>query len=303
MNAQRLDEARLFMQELAENPPWLPYEPMLLPLLFSATREDSTASISDLTALIERSQKLAARVLSIANSAMYALESTVTSLQWAVALLGFREVRTLVVMVGAVSAIKAAKLPREFDAASLWKHHLETACAAKALASALQSQIDPKKPVPDEEKLGIAPDEAYAAGLLHDIGKVFLAASRPKAWQAIEELRAGGAMSFAEAEDAYWGMDHSVIGAQLLHQWKLPRLLTDPINWHHAPTLAPVFKPEAKLLAAADCIAHQGVSEAGELPEGAAALMPPGVDQRAVGQAVRAAMSDSKLDALMGLAV
>lgn len=301
MTAGHLEEARLFLRELAESPPWLPYEPTLLPLLFSATREDSTASINDLTALIERSQKLAAKVLTIANSALYALESTVTSLQRAVALLGFREVRTLVIMVGAVSAIKGARLPKAFDAAGLWRHQLETACIAKALVLSLRSRIDPKK-TGQEEQVGFAPDEAYAAGLLHDIGKVVLAAKRPAVWQAVEDSRAGGAMSFTEAEDAYWGMDHSVIGAQLLHQCKLPRLLTDPINWHHAPTLAPVFGAEARILAAADCIAHQGVGNEGELPEAAVALMPPDVDQRAVGQAVRSALADSRLDALMGLA-
>ncbi len=300
MSTQRLEEARSFLQELAENPPWLPYEPTLLPLLFSATREDSTASVSDLTALIEHSQKLAARVLSLANSAMYALESTVTSLQRAVALLGFREVRTLVIMVGAVSAIKSAKLPKEFDSTGLWKHQLNTACIAKALASVLLKEADSTKSGPDE-KLSIAPDEAYAAGLLHDIGKVFLAASRPAVWQAIEDMRVKNGTSFTETEDAYWGMDHAVIGAQVLHQWKLPRLLTDPINWHHASTLAPVFKPEAKLLWAADCIAHQGVGDEGELPAQAAVLMPPGVDPIHLGLAVKTALAENNVDALMGV--
>ena len=300
MSVQHLEDARIFLQELAENPPWLPYEPTLLPLLFSATREGSTTSVTDLTALIERSQKLAARVLSIANSAMYALESTVTSLQRAVALLGFREVRTLVIMVGAVSAIKSAKLPKEFDSTKLWKHQLQTACIAKELASFLLKEAAPDKAAPDE-KLTIAPDEAYAVGLLHDIGKVFLAASRPSVWLAIEDMRVKSGTNFAEAEDAYWGMDHAVVGAQVLHQWKLPRLLTDPINWHHAAVLAPVFKAEAKLLCAADYIAHQGVGDEGELPAQAVALMPPGVDPLRLGLAVKAALAENKVDAIMGI--
>lgn len=300
MNTQRMGEARQFLEELAEKPPWLPYEPTLLPLLFSATREDSTASISDLTALIERSQKLAARVLTIANSAVYALESTVTSLQRAVALLGFRELRSLVIMVGAVSAIKAAKLPREFDGMGLWKHQLQTACIAKALAAALLRE-NPQGQSP-EEALHIAPDEAYAAGLLHDIGKVFLAASRPAIWHAIEDMRLKNNTSFTEAEDAYWGMDHSVIGGQVLNQWKLPRLLTDPINWHHAATLAPVCMAEAKLLSAADCIAHQGVGEEGELPDQAVALLPRNIDLLHLGLGLKAALDKSKVEELMGAA-
>jgi HD-like signal output (HDOD) protein len=251
MPKEKLQEARDFLEELAETPPCLPYEPSLLPLLFAATREGSNASIDDLTVLIERSQKLATRVLSLANSALYALESTVTSLRRAISILGFREVRTLVIMIGAVSAIKGAKLPKGFDAIALWRHQLKTASVAKVLAGALSSSGGPRSEGP-EKRLEMAPDEAYAAGLLHDIGKVFLAASRPQLWEAIEEIRQISSLSFFEAEDEYWGMDHALVGAQVLHYWKLPLLLTDPINWHHAPELAPVFRVEAKLLAAAN---------------------------------------------------
>lgn len=302
MTVQRLGEAHKFLEELSQQPPLLPYEPTLLPQLFAATREDSTASIKDLTNLIEHSQKLAARVLAISNSAMYALESTVTSLQRAVALLGFREVRNLVVMVGAVSAVKAAKLPKTFDRVGLWKHQLMTAGIARALTAFLLETPATQQAAPDD-KLTIAPEEAYAAGLLHDIGKVFLAAGCPAVWQAVEEMSARTGMTFAEAEDAYWGMEHAVIGAQVLHQWKLPRLLTDPINWHHAPSLAPVFKPEAKMLCAANIIAHQGLDSEGNLPGTAAALIPQDVDQASLVGTICAVLEEDTFETLMGIAV
>jgi HD-like signal output (HDOD) protein len=300
MGAQQIQEARLFLQELAEKPPQLPYEATLLPRLFAATRDDATTSLGDLTALIERSQKLAGKVLSIANSAMYALESTVTSLQRAVALLGLREVRGIILMIGMLSAVKSPALPRSFDGMRLWKHHLRTAHIARALVGALQKDDAAKKLAP-KDRPGIAPDEAYATGLLHDIGIAFLASGRPAIWQAIDDLRRKEGTSFAEAENAYWGMDHAVIGAQVLNQWKLPRLLTDPINWHHAATLAPNFAVEARLLCAADLIAHQGVSDKGELPAQAAALLPEGSDALPVGQAVGAALAASSLGELAGM--
>jgi HD-like signal output (HDOD) protein len=300
MHKEKLQEARDFLEELAETPPWLPYEPSLLPLLFAATREGSNASIDDLTALIERSQKLATRVLSLANSALYALESTVTSLRRAVSILGFREVRTLVIMIGAVSAIKGAKLPQGFDATALWRHQLKTAAVAKALAGALSSIAVPDGEDP-ELRLDIMPDEAYAAGLLHDIGKVFLAVGRPQLWEAIEEIRQISSLSFFEAEDEYWGMDHALVGAQVLHYWKLPLLLTDPINWHHAPELAPAFKMEARLLAAANRIAHSGLTEEGALREDARCLMPESVNPLALGAVVKAGIEGADSEALVGL--
>ncbi|MDR2488373.1 MAG: HDOD domain-containing protein [Desulfovibrio sp.] len=301
MNAERLKEARLFFRELVEKPPQLPYEATLLPQLFAATREGSSASLGDLTALIERSQKLATKVLSIANSAVYALESTVTSLQRAVALLGLREVRSIIIMISTLSAIKSPALPAAFDSVRLWKHQLRAALIAKTLAAALIKEAATKE-LPQEDRLLIAPDEAYAAGLLHDIGMAFLAAGRPKVWQAIEDMRVKENIAFVEAEDAYWGMDHAVIGAQVLSQWKLPRLLTDPINWHHAAILSPSFTAEAKLLSAADHIAHHGLGGNGELPEQAAALMPEKADVLLLGQEVKRVLAESPIDAMTGMA-
>ncbi|MDL2207503.1 HDOD domain-containing protein [Desulfovibrio sp. OttesenSCG-928-F20] len=293
MNTVRLEEARAFLEELSDNPPWLPYEPMLLPQLFAATKEDSTASVDDLTLLIERSQKLATRVLSLANSALYALESTVTSLRRAVSILGFREVRTLVVMIGAVSAIKGAKLPKEFDANELWRHQVNTASLAKGLTMAMSSL--------PENGLEMAPDEAYAAGLLHDIGKVFLAAGRPAIWAEIENLRREKNISFFEAENEYWGMDHALIGAQVLHYWKLPLLLTDPINWHHAPDVAPAFGAEARLLAAANLLAHDGLPAEGPLPDFVLAMLPAGVNPEKAATIVREAVAKTRSEYLAGM--
>lgn len=298
MSKERLEEARAFLEDLAEHPPVLPYEPTLLPLLFAATRDDSNASVDDITALIESSQKLASKVLSLANSAAYGLESTVTSLRRAISILGFREVRTLVVMVGAVSAIKGVKLPKTFDATGLWKHQLKTASIAKILAAAVHD-LAKQQGTKDGLLLEMAPDEAYAAGLLHDIGKVFLAGSRPGIWETIETIRTTKGISFDEAEDEYWGMDHALVGAQVLHHWKLPLLLTDPINWHHAPELAPSLSTEARLLAAANILAHEGLDEHGAFRENVLALLPVQCDP--VGLAASVAVNGRGTEAFSGL--
>lgn len=300
MHKQKLEEARQFLEELAENPPWLPYEPTLLPVLFASTREDSTASVDDITALIERSQKLATRVLAIANSSVYALESTVTSLSRAIAILGFKEVRTLVIMVGAVSAIKGVKLPKSFDGLGLWKHQLKTAVIARTLAKVILEAQRAGKAGRDGP-LGMDPDEAYVIGLLHDIGKVFLAAIRPNIWAEIETIREESGLSFAEAEDTYWGMDHALIGAQVLHYWKLPLLITDPINWHHAPAMAPAFKAAAAMLAAANILAHNPLVQTGELSDAALPLLPEGVDADLLSRALKQAFDQDKSEAFNGL--
>ncbi len=290
----RLAEARAFLTQLADDPPRLPYEPTLMPLLFAATREGSTASVDQLTTLIERSQKLAARVLSVANSACYALESRVTSINRAVAVLGFNEVRSLVIMVGAAAALKSVKLPLSFDTLELWRHHLLTAVYAKALTACLRRT---------GASVGMEPDEAYAAGLLHDIGKAFLAGRSPDVWHCVAKDAARNGTDWSTAENAYWGMDHALIGAQVLHFWKLPLLLTDAINWHHNARLAPSFAVEAGILAAANTLAHEGLTAAGELPEAARSTLPAGADFAALASACAKAPDEAKLDALAGAQV
>ncbi len=291
-SAERLAGARQFLENLAEDPPRLPYEPTLIPLLFSATREGSTTSTEQLTVLIERSQKLAARILSVANSALYALQSRITSINRAVAVLGFNEVRSLVIMIGAASALKGAKLPPGFNGMELWRHQLLTAVYAKALATGLRRS---------GVALALDPDEAYAAGILHDIGKVFLAGRRPEIWRAVAERAAMDGTDMATAEDAYWGMDHALVGAQVLHFWKLPLLLTDSINWHHSPHLAPSFAVESGVLAAANRLAHLGLTERGRLPEEVVRLLPPRANAAALAEACARATEESCLDVLARL--
>ena len=294
MSAQQ--EARSFLNKLLQAPPALPFEPMLLPRLFAVTRDEATASIEDIVSLIEHSQKLTARILAIANSAAYGLRYKVSTLRRAVSILGFREVRLLATLVATASVIKEAGLPKNFNINALWCHQLETAFIAKTLVTELSDSSNVKN-----NRLGITPDEAYVAGLLHDIGKVFFAASRPDIWQKVESMRMKALHSFSEAENAYWGIDHALIGAEVLHTWNLPLLLSEPINWHHAPELAPLHVMETRLLAAANHIAHDGLDKEGQLNDKALALLPAGCSATALGRAIAQNFADPSAKCLMTL--
>jgi HD-like signal output (HDOD) protein len=270
-------------------------------MLFDATRDNSTATLQDIAKLVERSQNLATRLLNIANSAYYVLEFKVTSLERAISVLGLREVRSLVLMVGMVAAIKGVKLPGRFDAHALWRHHIRTALLAKALADSLRSEAAPKPGPPSDRAVTFLPDEAYVAGLLHDLGKIFLASAQPKTWEEIETLRVQRQCTFAEAETAYWGIDHGIVGARVLHIWKLPLILTDAINWHHAPLLAPEGIAEAGLLAAADALANANYLPGASIDASVLALLPPGVDGGTLTEALQKRMNQGKENALLTL--
>ncbi|WP_291301578.1 HDOD domain-containing protein [Desulfovibrio sp. MES5] len=284
---QPQEDARACLQELQQKPPMLPFEPDLLPMLFAATKNSSATPAKGLVTLIERSQKLTTRVLATANSAAYGQEFKVSTLHRAINILGLKTIRTLVVMVGMAAVIKGANLPKSFDIKELWKHELATAAIAKILAAELGGLDGVWGPSADEKnRLLMDPDEAYIAGLLHDIGKVFFAACRPELWETMTNTCKECCRQYFEVENNYWSMDHALIGAVVLYQWKLPLILTEPINWHHSPDMAPTCKLEAQLLAAANIIARNPPDADGRLCEKAAAFLPENCDQTAIAAAI-----------------
>jgi HD-like signal output (HDOD) protein len=99
-----------------------------------------------------------------------------------------------------------------------------------------------------------------------------MAMHAPGDWKAVADTALGGGLSFAEAEERHWGLDHCVIGSRVLSGWNLPAGLVEPVGWHHAPAMAPLHGREADLLRLADGLANRaagvrsrGVDVAAEL--------------------------------------
>lgn len=275
----RHDKAQLFLATLSDNCPELPFEPTLLPELFASTADSSTKSLDTVAGLVERSQGLAARVLRVANSAYYGMQTTVSSLPHAVRLLGLNEVRNIILQIGTISIMRRLHFPKGFNFEELWEHQVRTAVFAKEMALSLPKDALGRK---------ASPDDIYAAGLLHDLGKTMLASNCPDDWLAIWDLAACEQIPFHKAEEDYWGVDHSIAGARLLTFWGLPANLVELVNWHHAPDLvAAEYAAAARVLAAANLLAHEpdsafteqpGEDAAESLHAAARASIPEGVD-------------------------
>lgn len=232
-----MTDAQGFLDELARKPPRLPFDPGLLREVLSLTSGESRAPAGRLADVLGRDQALATRLLRMANSAYYGLQSEVASVQRAVSVLGTGEVRALVLAVAASGIAAKSSLPVAFDLAGYWRHQLCVAACCRMLAR----RVSP----------GDA-DVLYTAGLLHDIGKLLMAGLCPEAWQAVQVLMDEEGLETAEAEERHWGLDHGVIGARLLSYWDLPSALTEPVNWHHAPQYAGAHEHNARLLNLAD---------------------------------------------------
>lgn len=197
----------------------LPTLPAIAIKLVQAAADPKTDA-DDIAALIKGDQSLAAKVLSAANSAL-AGGRGVSTVEQAVVRLGFRAVRNLVLATKVFECFPPdrSRPAKRFDRTEFWRHALAVACAARRLALA--------RPAP-----GVDAEEAYLAGLLHDLGKVALHAVFPKGYERViaESERQRG--DIADCERAVLGVDHFVAGRRLAERWRLPRYLQEVI-WLH----------------------------------------------------------------------
>ncbi len=190
------------------------------------------ASAEKIGKTIGQDYALTAKVLRLVNSAFYGLGGRVSSITNAVVLLGFNVVRGVV-----VSASVFELMDRGF--VGLWEHSLGTAIASGVIAKALY--------VPE-------PEEVSVAGLLHDIGKVVVPVKMPEIYKKIREIIEHTSLSIGEAERQVLAFDHSRIGMWLADEWNFPPNLTEPIVYHHTPTLAREAKIQTAIVHLADIL-------------------------------------------------
>lgn len=219
----------------------LPYSPALLTTLYSQTGQGSVTPLDEIAETLSRDQGLTAKVLTVANSAFYGLQQEVTTVARAIAVLGLSEVRSLVLAVGVKALTNTKDFPKDFQVDTYWEHQLSVAIVARMLAPLMG---------------GVDADNLFTASVLHDLGKLLTALHRSDDWRAIVALSQANALSYSDAEEEHWGIEHGVVGSMVMGAWNLPADLTEPVNWHHAPMHSPSHKREALVLCVADAMAH-----------------------------------------------
>lgn len=244
--------AQKFLAELPGIRNDLPFSPVLLQKLFMQTGEGAMSSMHEIAETIAQDQGLTAKLLAVANSEFYGLQAQVTSVQRAATVLGLREIRNIVLAVGIRALGRKRPVSKDFDLDGYWRHQFHVAMAARDLARVLIRQ----------EGGGLDADLMFTAGLLHDLGKLIVAMFRPEVLTAVNALAAEKHLPDALAENEYWGVEHGVVGALVLGSWDLPPEIVEPVNWHHAPELAPVSGREVLILALADALVHEAADPA-----------------------------------------
>ena len=197
----------------------------LKPLPSSASRvlnavDNQTTNAGFLGELLGLDHVLAAKILQAANSAYLGYGPSCSSLQDAVVRLGFQRIKTIVMGIVTSQVLETSLKGYEYGSTDLWNHAVAVATAAQWIARALDYDF---------------PEEAYVAGLIHDIGKTVLnfiiVPIRGKFYQVKNE----NSYPFYRVERLFFGLDHAFVGGMMAKKWNFPETLLLGIKHHHTP--------------------------------------------------------------------
>ena len=178
------------------------------------------ASIEKIGDIISKDIGLTAKIIKMVNSSFFGLRQQITTPAKAVSMLGLDLVTAMALTSGTFDKFKHLKVPG-FSIEQMWDHAMLTSAFAKIIAQA--GGLDRQ-----------SADTAFMAGLLHDIGKLLIAAYLPDSFAVINKLAEKISIPIVEAEEKVIGTNHSSVGAYLLDLWGLPEAILDAAAFHHS---------------------------------------------------------------------
>ncbi len=181
--------------------------------------DNPTTNTAQLSAMIGKDQGLASKILSIANSPLYGLPRKVTTIDFAILIIGYQDIKNIVIALSMIESFKN-KTDKYLDQKEFWMHSIIAGNASKRIAEDLGFRIG---------------SEAFVGGLLHDLGiPVIHKYFHSDFVEIVNKVNEGG-MTFAEAEVDQLGYGHNEIGKFLAEKWNLPQAHCNTIENHHKP--------------------------------------------------------------------
>lgn len=202
--------------------------------------EDPRATARDIHDIVRTDPALASKVLKIVNSAFYGLPAQIGSLDRAILMLGLSAIKNLALASSLSRLIKPGPMCAHFETRDVWRHCIAVGVCARSLATAAHA---------------VAPDEAFVAGLVHDIGLIVSQQLFAAKVREVAETCYVKPQSYCACEDSVIGADHQTFGGALAAKWKFPPALRCAIAYHHEPSaLQPEFQKIAAIVYMADAL-------------------------------------------------
>jgi putative nucleotidyltransferase with HDIG domain len=213
------------LEALFAQPDALPVIPRVMQELI-ASFNDEAVDAGTIAQHISSDQVLSAKLLQLANSPYYQVSNTISTVPDAVAMLGFVNIRTLVISIGLKGSFKPVP---GMDSKQFWRHSVHTAVASRYLA----------------RPLGLNPDLAFTVGLMHAIGQLVMHLAMPQAMLKIDQRVPILDPRRLMEEHQVFGYSHLDAGAELARRWKFPAVFSDAIAASVNPLAQSGFDPLA----------------------------------------------------------
>ncbi len=205
--------------------------------------EDPRATAHDMHEIVRTDPALATKILKVVNSAFYGLPSQIASLDRAILLLGLSAVKNIALAASLSRMFSVEAVSAQFAARDLWRHGVAVGVCARLLAEA-------GKAVPT--------DEAFVAGLVHDLGLIVVQQLYAARLQDVVERCYNEPQDFCALESGLIGADHQAFGGALAAKWRFPPALRYAIACHHDPnTVPPEHRKCASVVHVADILCCQ----------------------------------------------
>ncbi len=199
-----------------------PFSPVLNHLMASLADED--VSFARLADLIERDTVLSGNVLRLVNSALYGRRGNVSSVRAAVSILGLNKLRNFLLGLSVSRLWSRVRTPETWSMARFNEHAIATAVLADRLVQKTSAEY---------------PEGAFAAGLLHDLGRLMIATALPESFYRVHAMRVSSGKTLEQCEYAVLDASHAELSAAALNKWNLPEPIQKAVLYHHHPELDP----------------------------------------------------------------
>jgi HD-like signal output (HDOD) protein/CheY-like chemotaxis protein len=206
------------------------------------------SSVERVAKVVKRDQALSLKVLKLANSTAYRRGEPVDTVQQAIVRIGTSEIRQVALNIAVIESFSRVSVLGQVDCEQFWEHSIATGLIAAELERA-QGGREPEA------------DAAFTMGLLHDVGRMVYLESIPDAYAQVHKTAQELALPLEQVESRMLLVNHADLMDKVLHAWKFPNHIINPIALHHLSLanvrkLAPRTVREVATLSLANRLAH-----------------------------------------------
>jgi len=231
--------APLTAQSLVNNVSQLYSLPDFYTRLDEAIR-DPFSELQDLANILSDDAVICARLLKLANSALYSFPSKIDTITRAITIIGTKQLGDLVLATCVVALFR--NIPKEtVDMDSFWRHSIATGICARVISTYQR-----------EDNV----ERFYLMGLLHDIGRLIMFIHIPEQInEHIQFCKSNNVLLHLQEKKAL-GFDHADVGQLLLKSWSLPQSIEETVGFQHRPMSSVEFSKEACVIHFSDVVAN-----------------------------------------------